>query len=78
MRKGDTVFYVSSHNIIVQAVVKRAHKDGSAKVEACRFFYDGKTVGPYIGQRFELAAENLHVSALAADYAIQAKRGLTL
>lgn len=78
-KKGDTVFYVSAHNMIVKAKVLCGHRDGSAKVEACFFVYDGGVTGQgYIGSKYELASTELFVSALAADYEIQSRRGLTL
>ena len=77
-KKGDTVFYIGHGTSIVQAKVITAHKDGGCKVEAQFFFYEGKACGPYIGDKYEIAAERCHVSALAADYEIQSKMGLTL
>lgn len=73
--KGDTAFYTTPTNLIVRAVVLRAFRDGRVTVEAQFFYYEGKDTGPYIGQRFTLGPTEVHVSALAADYAIQARRG---
>lgn len=79
-KKGDTAFYIAgpSQANIVKATVVAAYRSGKCKLEAQWFFYEGKDHGPYIGTRFIVDPSNIFVSALAADYEIQARRGLTL
>lgn len=66
MRKGDHLWYWSAydHGDKIAAVVCRAHRDGTATIEA-RFCLDanGEPTGTYFGYKFRLPQTDLHVLA---------------
>lgn len=78
MRKGDTVFYIANHQHIVKALVVKAKRNGTAKVEARYFYNEGRATSPFIGETYDVMVDDLFPSELAADYEIQSRRGLTL
>lgn len=61
VRKGQRVRYSVWHDpaITVNAIVRRAHRDGTATVEAQFFVRDGKEQPGYLGYRYRLYAGDL-------------------
>jgi hypothetical protein len=62
VKKGQMVVYQSGGHDI-SAIVRTAHRDGSATVEARHYLRDGKWSGAYLGFRYRLAVSDLRVSA---------------